>query len=63
MSLLSLVLLLAVIGFLLWLLNTYIPMENTIRQLINVLVISVVILWLLQLLGLVPQLGAIQIGR
>jgi hypothetical protein len=52
-----------VVGFLLWLVNTYIPMEPTIKRIITVVVIIVVVLWLLSVFGLLPSLGTIHVGR
>jgi hypothetical protein len=62
MSLISLVVLLIVIGVLLWLVNTYIPMEATIKKIINVVVIVAVCIWLLSVFGLLPDLNAIRVG-
>lgn len=47
MDLISLVIVLIVIGVLLWLVNTYIPMDDKIRQILNVVVVIAVVLWLL----------------
>jgi cation transporter-like permease len=62
MSLISLVVLLIVVGVLLWLVNNYIPMDPTIRKIINVVVIVGVVLWLLNLLFGWSNLGSIRIG-
>jgi hypothetical protein len=43
---------LIVIGILLWLVNTYIPMDPKIKQILNIVVIIVVILWLFSAFGL-----------
>lgn len=61
MSLISLVIILIVVGVLLWLMNTYIPMDATIKRIINILVIIVVVLWLLSVLGLFSSLGSIKV--
>ena len=47
MSLISLVLVLIVIGVLLWLINTYIPMDAKIKKIINAVVVVAVVLWVL----------------
>jgi hypothetical protein len=59
----SLVITLIVIGVLLWLVNTYIPMDGKIKQIINVVVVICVVVWLLSVFGVlghadirVPQL-------
>lgn len=53
MSLISVVLVLIVVGVVLWLINTYIPMASTIKQILNIVVVIVVILWLLQVFGVI----------
>jgi hypothetical protein len=63
MSLVSLVVTLIVVGVLLWLINTYIPMDAKIKSILNSVVVVVVVLWLLNLLGLMDSLRGIRIGR
>lgn len=62
MSLLSLIVLLVVIGVILWLINTYIPMDAKIKTILNIVVVVVVIIWLLSAVGLLPDLNAIRVG-
>lgn len=62
MPLIQLVVTLIVVGILLWLMNAYIPMEATIKRIINIVVIVVVVLWLLTIFGLLPGLGNIRVG-
>ena len=56
MSLITVVLVLVVVGVLLWLINTYIPMAKPIKTILNVVVIICVILWLLSVFGVVTNL-------
>ena len=56
MSLLSLILALIVIGVLLWLVNTYVPMDGKIKNILNIVVVIFVVIWLLQGLGLLGSL-------
>ena len=51
MSIIGLIITLVVIGLLLWLVNSYIPMDGKIKQILNVVVIIVVVLWLLNVFG------------
>ena len=51
MSLITIVITLIVIGVLLWLVNTYIPMDGKIKKVLNVVVMVVVVLWLLNVFG------------
>lgn len=50
----SLVVVLIVIGVLLYLVNSFIPMDGTIKRIINVVVLVCVVLWLLTVFGLLP---------
>lgn len=61
MSLLSLVVALIVIGVLLWLVNTYIPMDAMIKRILNLVVIVAVVLWLLKAFGLLDQLSTVTV--
>jgi O-antigen/teichoic acid export membrane protein len=51
MSLVTLVITLIVVGVLLWLANTYIPMDGKIKKIINIVVTIAVVFWLLQVFG------------
>lgn len=44
-----------VVGILLWAINTYIPMEPRIKQIMNIVVILLVIFWLLQVFGVLQR--------
>ena len=48
----NLLITLIVVGVLLWLVNTYIPMDGKIKSILNVVIVIVVILWLLQSFGI-----------
>jgi hypothetical protein len=61
MSLIGLVLTLVVVGVLLWLLNNYVPMDAKIKRIINFVVVIVVVIWLLQVFGLLGSLQNIRI--
>ena len=47
MPLINLVVTLIVVGVLLWAVNTYIPMDRRIKQILNVVIVIAVVLWLL----------------
>jgi hypothetical protein len=47
MTLISLFVTLIVVGVLLWLVNTYVPMDAKIKKVLNIAVIVIVCLWLL----------------
>lgn len=63
MTLIHLIIVLAVVGLLLWLVNQYIPMEARIKSILNVVVIIAVILWLLSVFGVLPAMSGMRIGR
>ena len=48
MPILTIVIVLIVVGVLLWLVNTYIPMQRTIKNILNAVVVIIVVIWLLQ---------------
>jgi hypothetical protein len=51
MSLITLVLVLAVVGLLVWLLTTYVPMPQPVKTVIIALVVIVLVIWLMRALG------------
>jgi 1-acyl-sn-glycerol-3-phosphate acyltransferase len=61
MPLLTVLILLIVAGVLLWLVNSYIPMDRKIKAILNAVVVIVVIVWLLKLFGVLAYLKDIQI--
>lgn len=63
MSLITLVITLIVVGVLLWLVNTYIPMDGKIKKILNVVVVVAVVLWLLVAFGVLSQVGDIRVPR
>jgi hypothetical protein len=62
MPLINLVIVLIVVGVLLWLVNTYIPMDSKIKQILNIVVVIVVVIWLLQVFGVIGSLGNLRVG-
>ncbi|MDZ4711346.1 MAG: Thivi_2564 family membrane protein [bacterium] len=63
MPLLQVVIILIVIGVLLWLINTYIPMDSKIKSILNIVIVIAVILWLLNVFGLLNMVSGITIGK
>jgi hypothetical protein len=55
MDLISVVVVLIVVGVLLWLVTSYIPLAPPIPQLITAVVVIAVVLWLLNVFGLLPM--------
>ena len=54
---------LIVVGVLLWLVNRFIPMQGTIKSILNGVVIIAVVLWLLNVFGLFHSLSGIHVGK
>jgi len=63
MPLITIVVTLIVVGVLLWLANTYIPMADPIKKIINIVVVIVVVLWLLNVFGLFAGLSNVRVGH
>jgi hypothetical protein len=61
MSLLNVALVLIVVGVLLWLVNTYIPMDGKIKKILNIVVVIAVIIWLLRVFGLFSSVNNIHL--
>jgi hypothetical protein len=53
---------LIVVGILLWLVNTFIPMAGSIKSILNAVVVIAVVLWLLNIFGLFHSLSHVRIG-
>ena len=62
MSLLSIVIVIVVVGVLLWALNSFIPMDPKIRNILNVVVVIALVLWLLRAFGVLDSLGGVRVG-
>jgi hypothetical protein len=61
MPLFTILIVLIVAGLLLWLVNTYIPMDGKIKTIFNVVVVIVVIVWLLKVFGIFSSLMNIHV--
>jgi hypothetical protein len=62
MSLIQIVEVLVVVGVLLWLVNRFIPMQGTIKSILNGVVVIALVLWLLNAFGMFHSLSRIHIG-
>jgi hypothetical protein len=60
MNLMTLIVTLVFVGVLLWVVNTYIPMEEKIKNILNIVVVVAVVLWVLTLFIDLPR---IHVGR
>ena len=48
---------LVVIGVVLWLINTYVPMQPPFKTILNVIIILMLCLWLLSLVGVIGPIN------
>ncbi|MGC2634538.1 MAG: Thivi_2564 family membrane protein [Candidatus Cybelea sp.] len=62
MPLIEIVIVLIVVGVLLWLVNTYIPMAGPIKSLLNAVVVIVMVVWVLKVFGLWHYITHIRAG-
>jgi len=62
MPIINLIIILVVVGVVLWLINNYIPMQSTIKTILNVVVIIAVVIWLLSVFGVIGPLSDIRVG-
>lgn len=62
MPLMSVVVVLIVVGVLLWLVNNYIPVDGKIKSILNGVVIIAIVIWLLQVFGLLTSLTNLRVG-
>lgn len=53
MPIINILVALVVIGVILWLVNNYLPMDGTIKSILNIVIVIAVIVWLLQAFGII----------
>lgn len=63
MPLVTIVLTLLVVGVLLWLINRFIPMQGTIKGILNAVVVICVVIWLLKAFDLFPYITQFRVGH
>ncbi len=61
MPILTILLVLVVVGVLLWLVNSYIPMDGKIKKILNIVVVVLVIIWLLKVFGLFSSVQGLHV--
>jgi len=62
MPLIQVVEVLIMVGVLLWLVNRFIPMQGSIKSILNGVVVIAVVLWILNVFGLFQSLSRIHVG-
>jgi len=63
MPLINVLITLIVIGVLLGLVNSYIPMDGKIKGILNAVVVICVVVWLLYVFGIISHAGDIRVPR
>jgi hypothetical protein len=61
MPLLTILIVLIIAGVLLWLVNTYIPMDRKIKNILNLVVVIVIVVWLFKVFGLFSFMANIHV--
>jgi hypothetical protein len=63
MPLIQIFIVLIVVGVLLWLVNRFIPMAGSIKSILNAVVVIVVVVWLLNIFGLMHYITTMHVGH
>ncbi len=62
MPLVTVVITLLVVGVLLWLVNSFIPMQGTIKGILNAVVVIAVVIWIVNIFGLMHYITQFRVG-
>ena len=63
MDLVQFLVVIIVVGVLLWLVNNYLPMDRKIKQILNIMVVVILVLWILKVFGLLNFLQGVRVGN
>lgn len=61
MDLLTVFIVLILVGLALWAVNTFIPMDRKIKNILNIVAVILVVIWLLQAFGLLDSIRNVRI--
>jgi hypothetical protein len=61
MPILTILLVIIAAGVILWLVNSYIPMQRTIKNILNAVVVIILVIWLLNVFGVLESLKNVTI--
>ncbi len=61
MPILTILIVIVVVGVILWLVNSYIPMQRTIKNILNAVVVIILVIWLLNVFGVLDSLKNVTI--
>jgi hypothetical protein len=63
MTLIDIVIILVIVGLVMWLINTYIPMAAAIKSLLNIVVFIVMLVWVLQSFGVIGAIPGVHMPQ
>lgn len=63
MSLIAIIITLALVGVILWAVNTYIPMDGKIKQIINIVAVIATVIWLLNVFGIWGEVKKVHVSN
>jgi hypothetical protein len=61
MPILTILIVIVVTGVVLWLINTYIPMDRKIKNILNAVVVIILVIWLLRVFGVLDSLKSVRV--
>lgn len=61
MSIISILIVIVVVGVLLWLVNSYIPMDAKIKTILNIVIVIILVIWLLKAFGVWGSMGNVKV--
>ena len=62
MPIITIIIVIVLVGFLLWALGRFIPMDATIKNILYFVVVLCLVLWLLSVFGVLGSLGSVRVG-
>lgn len=63
MPLITVVIVLILFGLILWAIEKYLPLSLSIKRLIEIVIVVAIVLWLLQIFGLLDAITAVKVGK
>jgi hypothetical protein len=61
MPVLTILIVILAVGVILWLINSFIPMQSTVKGILNAVVIIILVIWLLKVFGVLDTLQNVSI--
>lgn len=61
MSLLTLILVLVLVGLVLWAIDRFVPMDPTVKRILNIAVIVILVIWILKGMGVFGAMSDVRL--